>query len=116
MTGWGWLVAATLILLIGMNLHLRTQSRVIERRLDEEYDYFRYIERESAVMLFVNGVYSKNVPKHWLVDYLDKHEELAFEDPFLDELVNRYRRTRAAWFGGFGVWICVAVGLASALS
>ena len=112
MTGLGWLVVATLVILIAMNLNLWRQSRVIEHRLDEGYDYFRYIERESAVMRFLNGIYSKDMPNHWLTDYLDKHVALALEDPLLDELVNRYRRTRAAWFGGFGVWICVAAGLA----
>ncbi|APZ97688.1 hypothetical protein BWQ93_03690 [Sphingopyxis sp. QXT-31] len=112
MIGWGWLIATTLVLLIAMNLHLWIRSRVIERRLDDEYDYFRYIERESAVMRFVNGVYTKDMPNHWLTDFLDKHVELAFEDPLLDDQIRRYRVTRASWFGGFGIWVVVATALA----
>jgi len=85
---WFWLVA---------------HSKRIERRLDQEHDYFRYIDRGDA------WVGPKTLD--WLLDFLRKYPTLGYVDPILDRLVTQYRTAWTIWAVAVFVWLVGAAAL-----
>ena len=79
---WFWLVA---------------HSKRIERRLDQEHDYFRYIDRGNA------WVGPRTLD--WLLDFLRKYRTLGYADPILDRLVTQCKIAWTIWAGAVFVWL-----------
>ena len=69
----------------------------IERRLDQEHDYFRYIER--------GAVWAGPKTLDWLLDFLRKYRGLGYADPVLDRLVVDCKRAWAIWVTAVLVWL-----------
>lgn len=97
------LFAGATLVFSALWLWLVAHVKRIERRLDQEHDYFRYIDRGDA------WVGPKTLD--WLLDFLRKYPTLGYVDPILDRLVTQYRTAWTIWAVAVFVWLVGAAAL-----
>ncbi|MGV1683361.1 hypothetical protein [Sphingopyxis sp. NJF-3] len=91
-----YLILGTAVCIAVLWLWMIGRVKAIERQLDQEHDYFRYVDRGDT------WVGARTID--WLRDFLRKYSSLGYEDPVLERLVTRYRTAFAIWVAAILIW------------